>query len=71
MNFHYTDHLKKLERPSLSEDIHSTFIRLDRNEAPFSAFDIVEGIINQSELKTLNNIEICIQFIAQSLMILD
>ena len=54
MNFHYTDHLKKLERPSLSEDIHSTFIRLDRNEAPFSAFDIVEGIINQSELKTLN-----------------
>jgi len=47
-------YLKKLIRTPLQKKLPVGFIRLDRNEPPFSAFDIIEGILTHDDLKTLN-----------------
>ena len=51
----YENYLRHLYRPPIEKKMEDDFIRLDRNEPPFSAFDIIEGLITHDDLKTLNH----------------
>ena len=39
----YENYISKLHRPSTEKKINNDFVRLDRNEPPFSAFEIIDG----------------------------
>ena len=51
----YENYIGELYRPSAEKKMDDTFVRLDRNEPPFSAFEIIDGIISNHELKSLNH----------------
>lgn len=49
----YKEYISKLYRPSLEQDDRNKFICLDKNEPPFSAFDIVDNLITDQDIKSL------------------
>ena len=49
------NYIGKLYRPSTEKKIGDEFIRLDRNEPPFSAFEVIDGFLSNHELKSLNH----------------
>ena len=51
----YENYIGKLYRPSPEKKIDDEFIRLDRNEPPFSAFEVIDGFLSNHELKSLNH----------------
>ena len=51
----YENYISKLHRPSTKKKINNDFVRLDRNEPPFSAFEIIDGFLSNDELKSLNH----------------
>jgi len=51
----YENYISKLYRPSPEKEMDDDFVRLDRNEPPFSAFEVIDGVISNDELKSLNH----------------
>lgn len=49
----YQEYLARLYRPSLEKDNRSEFICMDKNEPPFSAFESIDGLINDSDIQSL------------------
>jgi histidinol-phosphate aminotransferase len=49
----YSEYLSKLYRPSLEKTNKNSFICLNKNEPPFSAFDMVDGLITDNDIKSL------------------
>jgi len=51
--YNYIQHLEKLYRPHLEKSYRDEFICFDKNEAPFSAFEVIDGLINNNDIKNL------------------
>jgi histidinol-phosphate aminotransferase len=49
----YKEYISKLYRPSLEKTDRDEFICLDKNEPPFSAFDILGDLITDSDISSL------------------
>jgi len=49
----YSRYLEKQFRPHLEKTNRDKFICLDKNEPPFSAFDIIDGLITNDDIKSL------------------
>ena len=49
----YKEYISKLYRPILEKTNRDVFICLDKNEPPFSAFDIVDNLITDEDIKSL------------------
>lgn len=49
----YSKYISKLYRPSLEKSNRDNFICMDKNEPPFSAFDIVKDLIVDADIKSL------------------
>jgi len=49
----YRKYMSKLYRPPLEKNDRSKFICLDKNEPPFSAFDVVDNLITDQDIKSL------------------
>jgi len=50
----YAKYLENLYRPKILNDERDGFICLDKNEAPFSAFEIVDDLIKNEDISSLN-----------------
>lgn len=49
----YKEYISKLYRPSLKNNSRDGMIFLDKNEPPFSAFDIIDNIFTDEDIKSL------------------
>jgi len=49
----YKEYISDLYRPSLAKSDRDRFICLDKNEPPFSAFDVVDNLITDEDIKSL------------------
>jgi len=49
----YKDYMLGLYRPPLMKNSRETVLCLDKNEPPFSAFDCVDGLITNEDIKSL------------------
>ncbi len=47
------NYLTKLYRPTLARNNRERFICMDKNEPPYSAFEIVDGILTDDDIKSL------------------
>lgn len=50
----YSEYLEGLYRPGLFNGERDGFICLDKNEAPFSAFELSDGVLSDEDFRTLN-----------------
>lgn len=49
----YKDYIKNLYRPSLERSNRKEFICMDKNEPPFSAFDLLDTVFDNQDIKSL------------------
>jgi len=47
------NYLTKLYRPTLARNNREQFICMDKNEPPYSAFQIVDGLLTDDDIKSL------------------
>jgi len=51
----YANYISKLYRPAVEKEVNRDYVRLDRNEPPFSAFEIIDTFLSNEDLKSLNH----------------
>lgn len=49
----YQEYISKLDRPLLEETDRFSYICMDKNEPPFSAFELIKGLISNEDIKSL------------------
>lgn len=49
----YKDYISNLYRPAFEKDSRAGFICMDKNEPPFSAFDVLDNIFDDNDIKSL------------------